>query len=78
MADKQTFKTRAEYRLAMIPLARAKWGNDAAIARAMGVQQDVVNRFFNDSRGAVVFETLFLDRLGLKLTKTTVFEVEPK
>ena len=78
MANKQTYATRAEYRLAMKPLAREKWGRDIDIARAMGVPQCVVNRFFNDERGAKEFEILFLDRLGLKMTKTTVFEVEPK
>ena len=78
MGNKQTYATRAKYRLAMKPLARAQWGNDAAIARALGVQQDVVCRFFNNTRGAAAFEILFLDRLGLKMTKTTVFEVEPK
>ena len=78
MADKQKFKTRAEYRLAMIPLAHAKWGSDADIARAFGVEQDVVCRFFNDSRAAEGFEVKLLDKLGLTMKVTTVFEVEPK
>ncbi len=78
MANKQTYATRAEYRRAMKPLALAKWGKQADVARAMGVKEDVVSRFFDNSRGAEAFEILFLDRLGLKMTKTTVFEVERK
>ncbi len=78
MANKQTYATRAEYRLAMKPLARAKWGNDADIARAFGVEQDVVCRFFNNSRAAEDFEVKLLNELGLTMKVTTVFEVEPK